>query len=57
MKLLAATSYCGSRCYCAIIDGTKKFQNKVKTNVDKGKQVIKKSVAQLDQYKETKKKI
>jgi hypothetical protein len=41
----------------AIIDGTKMFQNKVKTNVDKGKQVIKKSVAQLDQYKETKKKI
>jgi predicted transcriptional regulator len=41
----------------AIIDGTKMFLNKVKTNVDKGKQVIKKSVAQLDQYKETKKKI
>ena len=41
----------------AIIDSTKMFQNKVKTNVDKGKQVIKKSVAQLDQYKETKKKI
>lgn len=41
----------------AIIDGTKMFQNKVKTNVDKGKQVIKKSVAQLEQYKETKRKV
>ena len=41
----------------AIIDGTKLFQNKVKTNVDKGKQVIKKSVAQLEQYKETKRKV
>ena len=41
----------------AIIDGTKMFQNKVKGNVDKGRQVIKKSVAQLTQYNETKKKI
>ena len=41
----------------AIIDGTKLFQNKVKTNVDKGRQVIKKSVAQLEQYKETKRKV
>jgi len=41
----------------AIIDGTKVFQNKVKDNVDKGRQVIKKSVAQLDQYKETKRKV
>ena len=41
----------------AIIDGTKVFQNKMKTNVDKGKQVIKKSVTQLDQYKETKRKV
>lgn len=41
----------------AIIDGTKLFQNRVKENVDKGQQVIKKSVAQLDQYNETKKKI
>ena len=41
----------------AIIDGTKAFQNKVKGNVDKGRQVIKKSVAQLEQYNETKKKI
>ena len=41
----------------AIIDGTKTFQNKVKGNVDKGRQVIKKSVAQLEQYNETKKKI
>ena len=41
----------------AIIDGTKMFQNKVKTNVDKGRQVIKKSVTQLNQYKEAKKKI
>lgn len=41
----------------AIIDGTKLFQNKTKENVDKGRQVIKKSVAQLEQYNETKKKI
>ena len=41
----------------AIIDGTKTFQNKVKGNVDKGRQVIKKSVAQLNQYNESKKKI
>ena len=41
----------------AIIDGTKTFQNKVKGNVDKGRQVIKKSITQLNQYKEAKKKI
>ena len=41
----------------AITDATKQFQNKVKGNVDKGCQVIRKSVAQLDQYSETKKKI
>ena len=41
----------------AIIDGTKVFQNKTKNNVDKGRQVIKKSVAQLTQYNESKKKI
>ena len=41
----------------AIIDGTKMFQNKVKGNVDKGRQVIKKSVAQLNRYNEAKKKI
>ena len=41
----------------AIIDATKLFQNKVKGNVDKGRQVIKKSVVQLDQYNETKKKL
>jgi len=41
----------------AIIDGTKAFQNKTKNNVDKGRQVIKKSVAQLNQYNESKKKI
>ena len=41
----------------AIIDGTKVFQNKTKDNVDKGRQVIKKSVAQLNQYNESKKKI
>lgn len=41
----------------AIIDGTKLFQNKTKENVDKGTQVIKKSVAQLEQYNEAKKKI
>lgn len=41
----------------AIIDGTKSFQNKVRNNVDKGRQVLKKSVAQLTQYNETKKKI
>lgn len=41
----------------AIIDATKSFQNKVKGNVDRGRQLLKKSVAQLDQYNETKKKI
>lgn len=41
----------------AIIDGTKNFQNKMKGNVDKGREVLKKSVAQLDQYNETKKKL
>ena len=41
----------------AIIDGTKAFQNKVKGNVDKGRQVIKKSVVQLEQYNETKNKV
>ena len=41
----------------AIIDGTKLFQNKVISNVDKGLQVIKKSITQLNQYKEAKKKI
>lgn len=41
----------------AIIDGTKTFQNKVKTNVDKGRQVIKKSVGQLEQYNEAKNKV
>ena len=41
----------------AIIDATKLFQNKVKDNVDKGQRVIKKSVGQLEQYNETKKKI
>lgn len=41
----------------AIIDGTKAFQNKAKNNVDKGRQLIKKSVAQLNQYNESKKKI
>ena len=41
----------------AIIDGTKVFQNKTKNNVDKGRQVIKKSVVQLNQYNESKKKI
>ncbi|MBO7129328.1 MAG: hypothetical protein J6W05_06110 [Prevotella sp.] len=41
----------------AIIDGTKLFQNKTRENVDKGRQLIKKSVVQLDQYNETKKKI
>ena len=41
----------------AIIDGTKAFQNKVKNNVDKGRQVIKKSVEQLEQYNETKNKV
>ena len=41
----------------AIIDGTKLFQNKTKENVDKGRQIIKKSVVQLEQYNETKKKI
>ena len=39
------------------IDGTKLFQNKTKENVDKGRQFLKKSVAQLEQYNETKKKI
>lgn len=37
-----------------IIDGTKAFQNKVRNNVDKGRQVIKKSVGQLEQYNEAK---
>lgn len=41
----------------AIIDGTKAFQNMVKNNVDKGRQVIKKSVEQLEQYNETKNKV
>ena len=41
----------------AIIDGTKNFQNKMKGNVEKGRLVLKKSVAQLDQYNETKKKL
>jgi len=41
----------------AIIDGTKAFQNKVRNNVDKGRQVIKKSVGQLEQYNETKNKV
>ena len=41
----------------AIIDGTKSFQNKVKNNVDKGRQVIKKSVGQLEQYNEAKNKV
>ena len=41
----------------AIIDGTKAFQNKVKNNVDKGRQVIKKSVGQLEQYNEAKNKV
>lgn len=41
----------------AIIDGTKSFQNKVKNNVDKGRQMIKKSVGQLEQYNETKNKV
>lgn len=41
----------------AIIDGTKSFQNKVRNNVDKGRQVIKKSVGQLEQYNETKNKV
>ena len=41
----------------AIIDGTKTFQNKVKENVDKGRQVIKKSVGQLEQYNEAKNKV
>lgn len=40
-----------------IIDGTKAFQNKVKDNVHLGRQVIKKSVIQLKQYNETKKKV
>ena len=41
----------------AIMDATKNFQNKVKENVDKGRQLIKKSVGQLDQYNEMKKKL
>lgn len=41
----------------AIMDATKAFQNKVKDNVDKGRQLIKKSVGQLDQYNEMKKKL
>lgn len=40
-----------------IIDGTKAFQNKVRNNVDKGRQVIKKSVGQLEQYNEAKNKV
>lgn len=40
-----------------IIDSTKMFQNKLKNKVDKGQQVLKKSVAQLSQYNETKSKI
>lgn len=40
-----------------IIDSTKTFQNKLKNKVDKGQQVLKKSVAQLSQYNETKSKI
>lgn len=41
----------------AIMDATKTFQNKVKENVDKGRQLIKKSVGQLNQYNEMKKKL
>ncbi len=41
----------------AIIDATKAFQNKVRNNVDKGRQVIKKSVGQLEQYNESRKKV
>ena len=41
----------------AIIDATKIFQNKTKGNVDKGRQVIKKSVGQLEQYHDMKKKV
>ena len=41
----------------AIMDATKAFQSKVKDNVDKGRQLIKKSVGQLDQYNEMKKKL
>lgn len=40
-----------------IIDETKLFQRYVKDHVDKGVKVLKKSVAQLEQYNETKKKI
>ena len=40
-----------------IIEATKKFQNKTKDNVDKGQKVIKKSVGQLEQYNENKKRI
>jgi hypothetical protein len=40
-----------------IIDDTKLFQRYVKDHVDKGIKVLKKSVAQLEQYNETKKKI
>ena len=41
----------------AIMDATKTFQNKVKENVDKGRQLIKKSVGHLDQYNEMKNKL
>lgn len=41
----------------AIIDATKNFQNKTKGNVDKGRQVIKKSVGQLELYHDMKKKV
>ena len=40
-----------------ILDSTKVFQNKVRENVDKGRQVIKKSVGQLEQYQDAKKKL
>lgn len=40
-----------------ILDSTKAFQNKVRENVDKGRQVIKKSVGQLEQYQDAKKKL
>lgn len=40
-----------------IIESTKSFQNKLRINVDKGQTFIKKSVGQLEQYKESKKKL
>jgi hypothetical protein len=40
-----------------IIDNAKTFQSKVRDHVDKGLKVLKKSVTQLEQYNETKKKI